>query len=135
MSQCCCFAKTLKLIDALQRCAEEKECDDFTCSKPFLGVPTSKKCFNTRPVTFYGCNNNPITVNFTSTVNCAETSGTSNVFRVEEVDDGCVLVLVLMPNPDTSDCDRPFVSTGNTATINLGCVCVLKCLRDTFVDL
>jgi len=131
----CCFTKTLKLIDVLQRSSEQDECFDNTCSRPFLGVNIPNLCFNTRPITFYGCNNNLITVNYTAVINGETLTGESSIFRVEKVDDGCLTVSVLIPNPDTNDTLRPYVTTNNTATINLSCVCVLKCLPDTIVDL
>ena len=131
----CCFTKTLKLIDILQRSSEQDECFDNTCSRPFLGVNIPSLCFNTRPITFYGCNNNLITVNYTAVINGETLTGESGIFRVEKVDDGCLTVSVLIPNPDTNDTLRPYVTTNNTATINLSCVCVLKCLPDTIVDL
>jgi len=131
----CCFTKTLKLIDILQRSSEQEECFDNTCSRPFLGVNIPNLCFNTRPVTFYGCNNNLITVNYTTVINGETLTGESGIFRVEKVDDGCLTVSVLIPNPDTTDTIRPYITTNNTATINLNCVCVLKCLPDTIIDL
>lgn len=131
----CCFTKTLKLIDILQRSSEQEECFDNTCSRPFLGVNIPSLCFNTRPVTFYGCNNNLITVNYTTVINGETLTGESGIFRVEKVEDGCLTVSVLIPNPDTADTLRPYITTRNTATINLSCVCVLKCLPDTIVDL
>ena len=131
----CCFTKTLKLIDILQRSSEQEECFDNTCSRPFLGVNIPSLCFNTRPVTFYGCNNNLITVNYTTVINGETLTGESGIFRVEKVDDGCLTVSVLITNPDTTDTLRPYITTNNTATINLNCVCVLKCLPDTIVDL
>lgn len=131
----CCFTKTLKLIDILQRSSEQDECFDNTCSRPFLGVNMPSLCFNTRPVTFYGCDNNLITINYDTVINGERLTGTSGVFRVEKVDDGCLVVSILIPNPDTTDTIRTFITTRNTATINLGCVCALKCLADTIVDL
>lgn len=131
----CCFTKTLKLIDILQRSSEQDECFDNTCSRPFLGVNIPNLCFNTRPVTFYGCNNNLITVNYDTELNGEPITGTSGIFRVEKVDDGCLVVSILIPNPDTTDTIRPYIALRDTATINLGCVCALKCLPDTIVDL
>lgn len=131
----CCFTKTLKLIDILQRSSENNECFDNSCSRPFLGVNVPSLCFNTRPVTFYGCNNNLITVNYSTVINGETLTGTSSTFRVENVDDGCVVLSILIPNPDTTDTIRPFINTRDTITINLGCVCALKCLGDTIVDL
>lgn len=131
----CCFTKTLKLIDILQRSSLNDECLDNTCSRPFLGENTPSLCFNTRPVTFYGCNNNLIEINYDTVIGGERLTGTSGTFRVEKVDDGCVTVSILIPNPDTTDTIRPFITTRNTATINLGCVCALKCLADTIIDL
>lgn len=131
----CCFTKTLKLIDILQRSSEQEDCFDSTCSRPFLGVNIPSLCFNTRPITFYGCNNNLITINYTTVINGETITGESSIFRVEKIEDGCLTVSILIPNPDTTDTIRPYITTRNTATINLGCVCVLKCLPDTIVDL
>lgn len=131
----CCFSKTLKLIDILQRSSEQEECFDNTCSRPFLGVNIPSLCFNTRPITFYGCNNNLITVNYTTVIDGETVTGESSIFRVESVEDGCLIVSILIPNPDSNDTLRPYITTRNTATINLGCVCALKCLPDTIVDL
>jgi len=131
----CCFAKTLKLIDILQRSSQSDECFDNSCSRPFLGINTPSLCFNTRPVTFYGCNNNLITVAYSTVINGETLTGTSSTFRVERVEDGCVILSILIPNPDTTDTIRPFINTRDTITINLGCVCALKCLGDTIVDL
>jgi len=131
----CCFSKTLNLIDILQRSSEQDECFDNSCSRPFLGVNLPNLCFNTRPVTFYGCNNNLITVSYDTTINGERLTGTSSTFRVEKTKEGCVTVSILIPNPDTTDTLRPYITTRDTATINLGCICALKCLPDTIVDL
>ena len=131
----CCFKKTLKLIDILQRSSEQDECFDNSCSRPFLGVNIPSLCFNTRPVTFYGCNNNLITVNYNTVIDGEPITGTSSTFRVENVDDGCVRLSVLIPNPDTTDTLRPYINTNDIITLNLGCICALKCLPDTIVDL
>ena len=135
MSDNCCFSKTLMLIDALQRSATKDECFDNTCSRPYLGVNIPSLCFNTRPVTFYGCDNNLITINYDTTINGAPVTGTSGIFRVESVQDCCCVCTILIPNPDTTDALIPYVSTNQTATINLKCVCALKCLDDTIVNL
>ena len=131
----CCFGKILKLIDKLQRNSQCQEFIDNSCSKPFLGNPITIECFNTRPITFYGCNNNLITVDYTTVVDGDTLTGTSSIFRVEKVEGCCVLVNILIPNPDTTQTTRPYISIDQTATINLDCVCAIKCLDDTIVDL
>lgn len=131
---CSCFAKILKVIDLLQRNAERIDDIDNTCTKPFLGGCPNMACFNTRPVTFYTCQNTLFTIEFQDEDDCKMETRSSSVFRVEKVDDCCVTVLILKENPDRCDPNRPFVSTGQFATINLDCVCVLKCLPDVIVD-
>lgn len=131
----CCFGKILKLIEKLQRSCECDQTIDNTCLKPFLGTSCNFECFNTRPVTFYGCDNNLISIDYSTVINGETLSGTSSIFRVEKVEGCCVIVSVLIPNPDTENTNRPYVTTNQTAIINLDCVCALKCLGDTIVDL
>lgn len=126
----CCFAQILKVIDLLQRNAEKIDDIDNTCTKPFLGGCPNMAFFNTRPVTFYTCQNTLFTIDY----QVDGVTRSSSVFRVEKVDGCCVTVLILEENPDTTDPNRPYVSTGQFATINLNCVCVLKCLPDVIVD-
>lgn len=127
----CYIGKILKLIEKLQQTCECPEGFDNSCSRPFLGTPVNLECYNTRPVTFYGCNNNLITLDYTSD----QGSGTSSIFRVERVDGCCCTVSLLIPNPDTTATNRPYITTDQNAIINLDCVCCLKCLPDTIVDL
>lgn len=59
----------------------------------------------------------------------------SNVFRVEKLDGNCATFRVLAPNPQESCCNTiPYVATNSFFTMNLSCVCAIKCLSDTFVD-
>ena len=62
------------------------------------------------------------------------TSGTSSVFRIENLDDNCATFRVLTPNPDTTDLAFPYISTNDFFTMNLDCVGVLTCLEDTYVS-
>lgn len=130
----CCFAKILKVIDLLQRNAEKIDDIDKTCTKPFLGGCPNMACFNTRPVTFYTCQNTLFTINYQVEENGTIATRSSSTFRVEKVDGCCVTLLILEDNPVTTDPNRPFVSTGQYVTINLKCVGVLKCLPDVVVD-
>ena len=124
-----CFNKILKLIDVLQRQTGETECIDPTCSRPFLGQGVNTICFNTRPVTFYGCDNNLISIEYTTD----GVTNTSSVFRVLRVDDDCTTVSLLAPNPTPTEF-TPYINTGQTAIINLDCVCAIKCLNDSIVN-
>ena len=131
----CCFGNILKLIEKLQKNSICQELTDNSCSKPFLGNSTNVECYNTRPITFYGCDNNLITVDYTTVINGETITGTSSIFRVERTNNCCVLVSILIPNPDETAVNRPYISIGQTITINLNCVCAIKCLGDTIVDL
>ena len=140
-----CFLGTLRLIDKLQRNSDRQEKCDSTCRKPFLGNPGSEVCLNTRPVTFYRCDNTLISVDF---IDSCVGSGNSGVFRIERIDGNCVTCTILAKrrhrNAGTDSeleaeldlvvCEE-FVSTNQTAIISLDCVCALKCLEDTFIEL
>jgi len=125
-----CLARILNVIKVLQNNAEKTECQDNTCTKPFLGLNTEFVCFNTRPVTLYRCDNTPITLNYTSATG---EELTTSVFRVESVSNDSVGVLLLEATTDTSG-NTTYVSTNTFATINLGCVCAIRCLPDTIVN-
>lgn len=128
-----CFTKILRLIDVLQRQASSDECIDSTCSRPFLGQGINTVCFNTRPVTFYGCDNNLITIEYTSVIDGVTQTLTSSIFRVIKVEDNCCTVSLLADNPNPTEF-TPYINTGQTATINLNCICAIKCLNDSIVN-
>lgn len=125
-----CLARILNVIKVLQNNAEKTECQDNTCTKPFLGLNTEFVCFNTRPVTLYRCDNTLITLNYT---NQSGEELTTSIFRVESVSNDSVGVLLLEATTDTSG-NTTYVSTNTFATINLGCVCAIRCLPDTIVN-
>ena len=125
----CCFSNILKVIDVLQRNAEKFDNQDESCSRPFLGNLIFGDVYNTRPVTFYAKDGSL----YTLPVVVDEIETTSSIFRVEKVNDCCVTVRILIPNPNPTDL-RPYVITNQTATINLDCVCALQCLPDVVVD-
>lgn len=126
----CSFIRTLELILMLQQKGED--CDiPNGCSKPFLGPTTSGICLNTRPITLYSCCNNTL---WTMPFTLNGTTGTSSVFRLENLDDNCATFRVLAPNPDTTDQTFPYVTTNDFFTINLSCIGVLNCLEDTYIS-
>ena len=125
----CCLGKILKLIEKLQKNSCCYEDIDNTCSRPFLGIPLNIECYNTRPVTLYTSNN----ILFEAPYTLDTTEGTSNVFRVEKVNNNSATLRVLAPNPDTTS-TFPYVKTDSFITVNSSCICALRCLPDTFVD-
>ena len=120
-----CLANILKAIVVLQNNAEKAPCNDTGCTRPFLGQVIDNICFNTRLVTFYRCDNT--LVNLPYTLNGTE--GETTVFRVESVNDNSITVLLLADDGSGTYS----VNTNTYATINLGCICAIRCIGDTTV--
>ena len=78
----------------------------------------------------YRCDNTPVTLNYLSST--GETLTTS-VFRVQNVTNDSVSVLLLEESTDASG-NVSYLNTNTYATINLGCVCAIRCLNDTIVN-
>lgn len=126
-----CITDILKVIMLLQQSVCQNDCCLDTCDKGFLGQ-NSASFFNTRPISLYTCSsgNTPVTLPISKD---PDETTTSSVFRLEKLDGCCATFRVLAPNPDTSSIN-PFISTNSFFTINLNCVCIIRCLNDTFVD-
>ena len=130
-----CIADILKVINILQNNAEcADECLD-TCDRGFLGNSVASFAYNTRPVMLYTSFSNGVTAWTMPTSREEESEEVSSVFRVEKVDGNCATFRVLAPNtdPETSVI-RPYVITNSFFTMNLNCVCVIRCLNDTVVE-
>ncbi len=132
-----CLAEILSVILVLQQNACVDSCLD-SCDRPMLGGGPSCLVCNTRPVMIYTCGSNsvpwsmPITKDSTAT--CEGTTATcSTVFRVEKLEGNCCTFRVLQDNPDPTSL-YPFVATNSVFTMDLGCVCCLRCLTDTYVE-
>lgn len=131
---CKCIAEILTVINILQRNADccGDACLD-TCDKGFLGNTSCCLNCNTRPIMLFTCCGNgtpwsmPISKSPTETV-------TSNVFRIEKIDGCCATFRVLANNTECDASTMPFVATNSFFTMNLNCVCSLRCLNDTFVE-
>ena len=120
-----CLANILKAIVVLQNNAEKIECNDTGCYRPFLGEINNNICFNTRLVTFYRCDNTIITLPYTLN----GTEGETTVFRVESVSDNSITVLLLADDGT----ETYTINTNTYATINLKCVCAIRCIGDTTI--
>ena len=119
-----CLVNILKAINVLQNNAEKVNCD-FSCTRPILGEPTNNTCFNTRLITLYRCDNSLVTLPYT--LNGEENKTT--VFRIENVTNNSVTVLLL--GDDGTETYN--INTNTYATINLGCICAIRCIGDTTV--
>ena len=121
-----CISDILKRILLLQK--QESSCENFSgCDKPFLGPIIQNACYNTRPILLYNCCSGS-TWSFEYT-NSEGTVATTNVLRVESMDDCCCTCRLLSPS------DTGYTSTNNFVTIDLKCCGAIRCLSDTFVDL
>ena len=119
-----CLANILKVINVLQNNASD-DCDiNNSCTKPFLGDFPITQCFNTRLVTFYRCDNTLVTLPYV----IDGVTNTTTIFRIQSVNDNTVTVLLLADNGDGT-----YTSTNTFATINLGCICAIRCIGDTTI--
>lgn len=137
--ECRCISEILNVINILQDNAECSESCLDTCDRGFLGVSVASVALNTRPIMLYTCcgNGTPWSMPVSrENVKCSDEGVTcSNVFRVEKVDGCCATFRVLADNPDTTAAATiPYVATNSFFTMNLNCVCALRCLNDTFVE-
>lgn len=135
-TDCNCICEILKVILALQQNSCPGSCLD-TCDRPQLGGGATCLACNTRPVILYTCctESTPLAMPTTRDI-AADPSvafTTSRVFRVEKVENNCATFRVLIDNPDTTSL-YPYVATNSFFTMNLDCVCEIKCLNDTFVE-
>ena len=84
--------ETLNFILTLQKnsgCEQEE-----SCTRPFLGPAINQICYNTRPVTLFRC---CTAGNWEFPYEINGTTGTSTVFRVENVEGNCATFRVLIP--------------------------------------
>lgn len=141
-TDCKCISDILKVISILQKKAvHQDEGGDF-CDKKTLGAPCCIEC-NTRPIQLFLCGQNGDDPLVMPTTRGPITSTTcfSNVFRVEKVDDCCCTCRVLVERTgprfendlESKRCTE-FVATNSFFTLDLKCVCIVRCLEDTFVD-
>lgn len=121
----------LQVINVLQTNACPEGCL-LSCDRPALGGGTNCVICNTRPIMIYGCGSNGTPWSMpTSRDTTVDT--TSNIFRVEKVDNNCVTFRVLVPNTDTTSI-YPYTSTDSLFTISIDCICAIRCLNDTYIE-
>ena len=123
-----CIADILKVILILQEGASGSDACLETCDRGFLGLQNCPTAYNTRPIVLYTCGSNGIPLSLPiSRIPTEET--TSNIFRLEKLDDCCATFRVL-----TVDADTTYTATNSFFTINLDCLCIIRCLDDTFIE-
>ena len=132
-NECQCINEILTVICILQQNANCSDACLDTCDRGFLGCSTTSVNCNTRPVMLYTCCGNGVAWSMPISKDPAITT-TSNVFRIEKIDGCCATFRVLANNPDNTDGCFPYVATNSFFTMNLNCVCSIRCLNDTFID-
>ena len=137
---CNCISEILKVILLLQLNSKEDEACLDTCDKGFLGNNVVCPKFNTRPVMlFTACGNGKAWEMPTSKTgeSCEDpTTECSNVFRIEKLDGCCATFRVLEQCPRNSEKGTTtWKATNSFFTMDLTCVCAIRCLKDTSVDL
>ena len=132
MENNCCLENILKVIDVLQKNANCDQLDE-SCKRPFLGVLPDALNFNTRPITLYTCNTTLIETDY-EIINGTTTTGTSSIYRVEEVKDCGVTCNVLAPNPNPTSESTPYIRTNTYITFDLNCIGAIRCLPDVIVN-
>lgn len=118
-----CIKNLLKLICLLQENSVNKHYLEDGCAKPYLGPTIDQICYNTRVITLYTKNGTLLSSNYDNNGSV----GTSTFFRVEKVLDDCATLRVLVKDNDN------YVSTNSFITVNLGCICAIKCIVDVAI--
>ncbi len=123
-----CIADILKVILILQEGANQIDSCLETCDRGFLGQQCCPNSYNTRPIVLYLCGANSVPFSVPISKSPTETT-MSSVFRVEKIDDCCATCRVLVVNGENE-----YISTNSFFTINLDCVCCIRCLDDTYIE-
>ena len=89
-----CIADILKVILILQQSVNQFDTCLETCDRGFLGQQCCGVCYNTRPITLYTCSSNGVPLSMPISKSPTETT-TSNVFRLEKLDNCCATFRVL----------------------------------------
>lgn len=122
------ISDTLNLIATLQKnaCCNDNNCISG-CTRPFLGPSDTSICFNTRPIQLFSCGSDNA---WTMPYDINGTTGESNVFRIENVDNNCATFRVLIPN--TVEEETTYTLSNSYFTIDLSCILAMQCLPDIY---
>ena len=117
--------ETLNLILTLQKnsCCNT-ECEG--CTRPFLGPTGTTICYNTRPITLFSCCTGEL---WTMPYTLNGETGTSSVFRIENIEGDCATFRILIPGAETGT----YTLSSSYFTIDLSCVLAIQCLADAYV--
>jgi len=108
---------------------QDFDADLSGCDRPFLGPTPANTLYNTRPIEFYNSYTGEL---WTFTYTTGTTTATSNVFRVESLEDNTVTIRLLAEDATTPG---TYTNTNQFVTVRLSTIGALHCLPDTFVTL
>lgn len=122
-----CNCHILEIINKILLLQKQDFDDDLVgCDRPFLGPSTISNTYNTRPIQLY----NRYTANpWSFTVDGTDT--TSDIFRIEDIDQCSVTVRLLTRDATTG----LYTNTNQFVTIDLTSVGAIRCFADIFVTL
>ncbi|MEG0022191.1 MAG: CotY/CotZ family spore coat protein [Bacilli bacterium] len=123
-----CVEEILNVILILQENASCFDTNLESCDKGFLGQCSTSFACNTRPVMLYLCNGTALCMPSEKNSVVAD----SHVFRIEKLDHNCATFRVLSMVEGTDPVC--YDSTNSFFTVNLNCVCCIRCLCDTYID-
>lgn len=124
---CCCNTYIEEIICRILELQGEDLDSELGCDRPFLGPNASNNAYNTRPIQLYNrYTAEPWSFDYSS----GDTSGTSNIFRIENIEQCCVTVRLL-----AGDGSSGFTNTNQFATIDLCSIGAIRCFNDVFVTL
>jgi len=123
-----CVADILKVILILQESVCQQDFCLDTCDRGFLGQQCNPLTYNTRPISLYTCGTTGIPLSMPISKSPTEET-TSSIFRLEKLDNCCATFRVLVTNADNT-----YTPTNSFFTINLDCLCLIRCLDDTFIE-
>ena len=122
------LSEVLQVILLLQQNASCSDACLDSCDRATLGCGTTCVLCNTRPLMLYSCSSGSTPLSFPISRAYNETT-TSNVFRIEKLDGNTATFRVLVVNEDDT-----LTATNSFFTMNLGCLCTLRCMNDTYVE-
>ncbi len=123
-----CISNIINKIILLQK--QNFGCESYVgCDKPFLGPTISSIVYNTRPIQLYIAGNGEVWT-FPYTLSDG-TTGTSNILRVESLDECCVTCRILSYDETTTT----YSNTNQFVTIDLTSCGAIQCLNDVSIDL
>lgn len=103
--------ETILKIDQMQKAANvETACEG--CEGSLVSA-----FYNTKPVVFYMCNGNKLTVDV------PDTNQTTSVFRIENVRSDSVILRLL------TETQGEYTCTNSTVVLSIDCICCLQCLK------